>query len=86
MEARPLLERALAIREHILGSEHPDTAQSLNNLAVLLDAQRDYTAARPLYERALVIREHILGPEHPATKTTQADLASLDDRLRAGQA
>jgi len=34
--ARPLFERALAIREKVLGPEHPDTAASLNNLAYLL--------------------------------------------------
>jgi hypothetical protein len=28
---RPLYERALAIREKVLGPEHPDTALSLNN-------------------------------------------------------
>src|SRR5206468_2892810 len=31
-EAEPLSQRALAIREQLLGTEHPDTAQSLNNL------------------------------------------------------
>ena len=37
MQARePLYERALAIREKVLGPEHPDTARSLNNLAILL--------------------------------------------------
>jgi len=34
--ARPLFERALAIREKALGPKHPDMAQSLNNLALLL--------------------------------------------------
>ena len=37
--ARPLFERALAIREKVLGPEHPDTATSLNNLALLLKAR-----------------------------------------------
>src|SRR6266700_3495521 len=31
--AEPLLQRALAIRERVLGAEHPDTAVSLNNVA-----------------------------------------------------
>jgi Domain of unknown function (DUF4062)/Tetratricopeptide repeat len=31
--ARPWYERALAIWERVLGSDHPDTAQGLNNLA-----------------------------------------------------
>ena len=55
--ARPLHERALAIREKALGPEHPDTAASLNSLANLLAAQGDLAAARPLYERALAIYE-----------------------------
>ncbi|NES00462.1 MAG: tetratricopeptide repeat protein, partial [Symploca sp. SIO1B1] len=34
-EAIPLAEKALAIRQRILGEEHPDVATSLNNLAEL---------------------------------------------------
>ena len=62
--ARPLYERALARREKVLGPEHPDTAMSLSNLAVLVQAQGDLVGARPLFERALAIRENALGPEH----------------------
>jgi tetratricopeptide (TPR) repeat protein len=65
--ARPLFERALAIREKALGSEHPSTATSLNNLASLLKDQGDLAGARLLYERALAIREKALGSEHPST-------------------
>jgi len=59
-DARPLYERALAIREKALGPEHPDVATSLNNLASLLSDQGDHAGARPLYERALAIREKAL--------------------------
>jgi tetratricopeptide (TPR) repeat protein len=75
--ARPLFERALAIREKARGPEHPDTAQGLNNLALLLRAQGDLAAARPLFERALAIREKALGREHPATATGLNNLALL---------
>ena len=87
--ARPLFERALAIREKALGPEHPDTATSLNNLAMLLQAQGDYAAARPLFERALAIREKALGPEHPDTATSLNNLAILlqaQGDLRGGAA
>ncbi|MCF4130249.1 tetratricopeptide repeat protein, partial [Methylobacterium sp. SyP6R] len=57
--ARPLLERALAITERVLGPDHPATATSLNNLAGLLWAQDDLAGARPLYERASIIRDKI---------------------------
>ena len=74
--ARPLFERALAIREKALGPEHPHTAMSLNNLALLLRDQGDFAGARPLFERALAIREKALGPEHPDTATSLNNLAA----------
>ncbi len=76
-QARPLHERALAIRETVLGPEHPHTAASLGNLALLLRAQGDLAAARPLFERALAIRETALGPEHPHTAASLDNLALL---------
>jgi tetratricopeptide (TPR) repeat protein len=76
-QARPLYERALAIREKLLGAEHPDTATSLNNLARLLKSQANYEGARPLYQRALEIYEKTLGPEHPWTATALNNLARL---------
>jgi tetratricopeptide (TPR) repeat protein len=66
-EARPYLERALAISEKALGPEHPDTARSLSNLGLLLQAQGDLAGARPYYERTLEIMEKTRGPEHPDT-------------------
>ncbi len=75
--ARPLFERALTIREKALGPEHPSTATSLNNLALLLSAQGDLGGARPLFERALAIDEMALGPEHPDTAQSLNNLAGL---------
>ncbi len=51
--------------EKALGPDHSDVATSLNNLAVLYDAQGRYAEAEPLYKRALAILEKALGPEHP---------------------
>lgn len=45
--AIPIEERALAIREKVLGKEHPDVAQSLNNLALLYQDQGNYSQAEP---------------------------------------
>jgi tetratricopeptide (TPR) repeat protein len=75
--ARALLERALAIRERALGPEHPDTAMSLNNLALLLKDQGDLAGARPLVERALAIREKALGHDHPDTAESLNTFALL---------
>jgi tetratricopeptide (TPR) repeat protein len=76
-EARTLLERALAIREEVLGERHPLTALSLNNLASLLEAQGARGEARLLLERALAIQEEVLGERHPLTALGLNNLAYL---------
>jgi tetratricopeptide (TPR) repeat protein len=76
-QARPLYERALALREKRLGADHPDTAETLNNFAVSLRKAGDHEAARPLLERALAINEQAFGPEHAATATSINNLALL---------
>ena len=50
-KAEPLFKEALQIRQKVLGPEHPDTAQSLNNLAELYQAMGDYAKAEPLLQR-----------------------------------
>jgi tetratricopeptide (TPR) repeat protein len=75
--SRPLYERSLAIREEVLGSEHPDTATSLNSLALLLQDQGDLAGARPLFERALAIRKKVHGHEHPDSAASLNNLADL---------
>jgi len=74
----------LAIREKSLGPEHPDTATSLNNLALFYRSMGDYTAALPLYQHALAISEKAHGPDHPRTATSLNNLAVLlDDSMGA---
>ena len=75
--ARPSLEKALAIREKVLGPDHPDTATSLNNLGYLLQAQGQLAEAQPYYARALAIWEKVLGPDHPNTATSLNNLGYL---------
>jgi tetratricopeptide (TPR) repeat protein len=75
--ARPHYERALAINEKIRGSEHLDTASSLNNFGGLLVSQGDLWGARPYYERALAIKEKVLGSEHPNTASSLNNLGFL---------
>jgi tetratricopeptide (TPR) repeat protein len=72
-----LAERALAIREKVLGKEHPSVASSLNNLAALYNAQGIYQKAEPLYLRSLAITEKALGKEDIAVARILAQLAEL---------
>jgi tetratricopeptide (TPR) repeat protein len=84
-DAIPLAERALAIREKVLGAEHPDVATSLNNLALLYRAMGNYPQAEPLLQRALAIREKMLGAEHPDVATSLGNLALLYDEMGSYQ-
>ncbi len=50
---------------------------SLNNPALLYQAQGHYAKAEPLYQRSLAIREKALGPEHPAVAQSLENYAAL---------
>ena len=77
VQAKPLFERALMIREKALGLMHPEVARSLQGLAELYRRQSQYGDAEPLFKRALTIREQALGPEHPEVAKSLNDLARL---------
>lgn len=49
-KAQPLLEKALALQEKILGTEHPTIATSLNQLGMFYQEK-----AKRLFEKALAI-------------------------------
>jgi CHAT domain-containing protein len=86
-EAEPLYQRALAIRERILGTEHSAVATILNNLGALYRDQGKYAQAEPLFERALAIREQVLGAEDPRVANSLSNLATLyRDRGKYSQA
>ena len=78
--ARTYMERALAIWEKALGSDHPQVGTGNNNLAALLQDTGEYAAARPYLERALIIDEKALGSDHPSVAT---DLNNLGQLLQA---
>jgi tetratricopeptide (TPR) repeat protein len=63
--AMQLQQRALALREHALGSNHPDIWGSLGNLALIHEKLGEYEKARVLHERALAVVGDELGAQHP---------------------
>jgi tetratricopeptide (TPR) repeat protein len=76
-QARPLFERALAIREEMLGPDHRETAMSLTNLAMLLTDTNELAEAEPLFRRALIIDENSFGPDHPRVASDLNNIAEL---------
>ncbi|NEO90791.1 MAG: tetratricopeptide repeat protein, partial [Moorea sp. SIO3G5] len=76
-EAIPVAEKALIIRQQVLGNEHPSVATSLNYLGLLYQLMGRYQQAEPLLSQALEIRRRLLGNEHPDVATSLHDLAFL---------
>jgi tetratricopeptide (TPR) repeat protein len=65
--ARMYHEQALASRRKMFGDAHPDTARSLNSLAIQLQRQGELEHARAYHEQALAIRRTVFGESHPET-------------------
>src|SRR3954447_3261085 len=71
------IERALEIKEKKLGSQHPDVATTLNNLAQLYTNEKRFADAEPLERRALEIGEKTRGAHHPRTAIYINNLAGI---------
>jgi len=74
-DAEPLLKKALEIREKALGPDHPDVAESLNNLAHLYNTTGRHPQAEPLLKRSLEIHEKAFGRDHPRVASSLNNLA-----------
>jgi len=70
---------ALAIREALLGPDHPDVATSHINLGRALAGKGEHVSAREHFQRALVIKEATLGADHPdfATATNNIGVSLM---------
>jgi len=74
-------QKALAISEKVLGTEHPSTATTYNNLGGLYESMGEHEKALEYYQKALAIREKVLGTEHPSTATTYNNLGGLYESM-----
>ncbi|MCY1034255.1 CHAT domain-containing protein [Corallococcus sp. BB11-1] len=70
-------EQALALREAVLGSSHPEVATCLNLLGRIYRRQGEYVQAEPLIQRGLTLREETLGKSHPDVAQSLHNLALL---------
>jgi tetratricopeptide (TPR) repeat protein len=85
-EAERCYRRSRSISEQQLGADHPDTAASLNNLALLYQSQGRYSDAEPLYAQAVATLLQTLGEAHPNTQTGLNNFVTcLQTALAQGQ-
>jgi tetratricopeptide (TPR) repeat protein len=76
-EAIPLAQQLVELDQKDLGSEDPDTATALNNLAELYRLAGDYAKAEPFCSEALRIREKVLGHEALGTALSLNNMALI---------
>jgi hypothetical protein len=72
--AERLLRQALSLQEANLGSQHPDVANTLNNLAILSEMNGKLIDAEACYRRAYAIAVATLPPTDPLVTTSRENL------------
>jgi tetratricopeptide (TPR) repeat protein len=59
----------------VMGTEHPDTLESMDNLAVTLGKERKFPESEQLFRKELGLKIRTLGPSFPDTVTAMENLA-----------
>ena len=72
-QARDLLKLALQSDINNFGEDHPSTATSRSNLALVYQALGDYEQARDLLKRALQSDINNFGEDHPSTAISRSN-------------
>ncbi|KAJ7255559.1 P-loop containing nucleoside triphosphate hydrolase protein [Mycena rebaudengoi] len=75
-QSKELCVALLENREHILGSDHPETLSVMSSLAATYWKLGKFTDSLDLHVTVLQKRKQILGPEHPDTLAAMSSLAA----------
>ena len=81
-ESEYIYKELLAKRRRILGEDHPDTLESLFNLAYYFFYHHfdDYDRTQPLFEELLAKQKRLLGEDHPYTLESLKRLDNIEKR------
>ncbi len=71
------LEKCYRIEQAIFGSDHPNVANTLNNLGLVAGDQGNYQAAQKYLDEALASKRKVLGNGHLETARTIHNLGNL---------
>jgi tetratricopeptide (TPR) repeat protein len=77
LEAEPILQKALTLRQHLLGKEHISVANSFNILGTLYMNQGRYREAEDFYQEALEMRQRLLGKDNISVSQSLNNFAIL---------
>jgi hypothetical protein len=67
-----------------LGTDHPDSLTTRNNLALLYQARKRYDLAEPLLLEVVEASRRKLGPAHPDTQQRMRNLILLHEESGQG--
>jgi serine/threonine protein kinase/tetratricopeptide (TPR) repeat protein len=77
------IQRAVELRERLLGHDHFSTLDAMNSLGVAFSAAGQYDRAVALHEETLALQKSTLGRDFPSTLVTMSNLAK--DYVEAGK-
>src|SRR5688572_18831466 len=72
--AEDLLREAAALQEQTLGPNHPDLANTFNNLGIVCEMTDNPIDAEHFFRRAHAIAAATLAPDHPFVATSRKNL------------
>jgi hypothetical protein len=72
--AEDLLREAAGLQEQTLGPQHPDLANTLNNLGIVCEMTDNPIDAEHYFRRAHTIATATLAPDHPFVATSRKNL------------
>jgi len=77
LEAEQFYRHSIDIYTNLFGTEHPDTIEETENLAILYETRGKYKEAESLYKSVLELKKKTLGDDHRATAMCIHNLAEL---------
>ncbi len=80
-KALSYFEKALEIRRKTLPENHPDFAQSYNNIAWVYGSMNDYRKALEYFERSLDTYKRSLPANHPHIKSVKQSIEIVKKKM-----
>lgn len=74
------LQRAYELRRNLLGAEHPDTLETMNDLARVYRRLQRFDEAEQLFRETIETARRVVGPENKLTLQPMNNLAVLYNR------
>ncbi|MGA2397639.1 MAG: toll/interleukin-1 receptor domain-containing protein [Steroidobacteraceae bacterium] len=76
--AIPLMRHAVAMQRELYGNQpHPDLAEVLNDMGLLLDERGDLDESEKFYRESLAMYQRLLGDKHPFVATALENVALI---------